>query len=244
MDDTDELVEKFTKAAKYAKEICGEFDSNELLELYGYYKQATEGPCQTSKPSWYDLTAKQKWESWRRLKDMDRETAMIKYVKIISEVDPVWEERFTERPAGSGAGWVAVSCMTNTDEYLPDTEKTVFDWVKEGNVQKVIDASRSFSSLEMINKQDEGGMALLHWAADRGNMEMVDCLVEKLKADVNLKDADGQTALHYAAACGHVNVTKFLVQHGGDPNIADLDGKLPKDIAADSEILKTLTIAN
>lgn len=241
MDDSDELVEKFTKAANYAREICGKFDNNELLELYGYYKQATEGPCQIPKPKWFDITAKQKWESWRRLKDMDRETAMIKYVKIISEVDPVWEERFSEKPSGSATGWVAVSCMTNTDDYLPDTEKTIFDWVKEGKVQKVIEASRSCSSFDTINKKDADGMALIHWAADRGNLEMVECLIEKLQADVNLKDADGQTALHYAVSCGHVNVTKFLVQHGADPNIADMDGTLPKDIAADSEVIEALT---
>ena len=31
------------------------------LRLYGYYKQATEGPCTTPKPGMFDLKGKSKW---------------------------------------------------------------------------------------------------------------------------------------------------------------------------------------
>ncbi len=39
-------------------------------------------------------------------------------------------------------------------------------------------------------------MNLLHWACDRGNLEVVKLLVER-GADVNIQDTDKQTPLHY-----------------------------------------------
>jgi len=32
-----------------------------MLTFYGLYKQATEGPCQSPKPSFWDLIKKAKW---------------------------------------------------------------------------------------------------------------------------------------------------------------------------------------
>ena len=41
------------------------------------------------------------------------------------------------------------------------------------------------------------GMGLLHWACDRGNLNMVKLLVKR-GADVNIQDTDNQqTPLHY-----------------------------------------------
>ena len=31
------------------------------LKLYGLYKQATEGPCTTSKPGFFDMKGRSKW---------------------------------------------------------------------------------------------------------------------------------------------------------------------------------------
>ena len=39
-------------------------------------------------------------------------------------------------------------------------------------------------------------MAPLHWACDRGNTEMLQCLLDN-GADIEVQDSDNQTSLHY-----------------------------------------------
>ena len=52
-----------------------------------------------------------------------------------------------EVKAKSGMG-VAVSTMHNSDEFIADDCKTVFDWCKEGNVKEV---TRHLRASEKIN---------------------------------------------------------------------------------------------
>ena len=42
-------------------------------------------------------------------------------------------------------------------------------------------------------------MSLLHWACDRGHVNVTQALLDH-KADVNVLDAEGQTPLHYGKA--------------------------------------------
>ncbi|XP_021935607.1 acyl-CoA-binding domain-containing protein 6-like [Zootermopsis nevadensis] len=241
-----ELSDMFERSANHLKSIIGKLEPGHLLELYGFYKQATVGPCNISKPRWYEMQAKQKWEAWQALGDMSREIAMKNYVQLISELDHGWRDA-NLNSEGSGisgrSGWVTVSCMSSTDEYLDDADKTIFDWVKEGNAEKVWEFAQK-SSLADCNIIDSEGMGLIHWAADRGNIAMLKCLIKDLMADVDLRDGDGQTALHYAASCGHADVVKFLLDNGANPNVADTEGMLPIDVASGSEILESLNKAD
>ncbi|MBK6982962.1 MAG: ankyrin repeat domain-containing protein [Betaproteobacteria bacterium] len=43
---------------------------------------------------------------------------------------------------------------------------------------------------------------------------------------------EGQTALHRAAAQNEVQMVKFLLDHGADPNVADADGNTPLLVTA------------
>ncbi|XP_046570063.1 acyl-CoA-binding domain-containing protein 5-like [Haliotis rubra] len=86
---------KFDAAVKVIRSLPknGSFQpSNEMmLRFYGFYKQATEGPCTDVKPSFWDLVKKAKWEAWNKLGDMPREEAMLNYVdalKVIIETMP------------------------------------------------------------------------------------------------------------------------------------------------------------
>ncbi|KAI1283012.1 Acyl-CoA-binding domain-containing protein 5 [Halotydeus destructor] len=61
--------------------------SDELkLKFYAYYKQATEGPNHTSKPSFYDIVGKYKWNAWKSLGDMSKEDAMAGYVSELKTI--------------------------------------------------------------------------------------------------------------------------------------------------------------
>lgn len=51
-------------------------------------------------------------------------------------------------------------------------------------------------------------MTALHWASDRGNLELVDFLV-RAGANVNIQDYSGQTPLHY----GYYFITKKGIRY-------------------------------
>ena len=53
----------------------------EALILYKYYKQATVGDNNTSKPGMLNFTAKAKWNAWESEKGTKKEDAMTKYVQ-------------------------------------------------------------------------------------------------------------------------------------------------------------------
>jgi len=51
-----------------------------MLKFYSYFKQATQGPCTGSRPAFYDIAGRAKYDAWKKLGNMSREEAMAKYV--------------------------------------------------------------------------------------------------------------------------------------------------------------------
>lgn len=56
------------------------------LRFYAYFKQATEGPCNASKPAFWDVVGKLKWEAWKKLGNMPKHEAMNNYVEELKKV--------------------------------------------------------------------------------------------------------------------------------------------------------------
>jgi len=67
-------------------------------------------------------------------------------------------------------------------------------------------------------------------ASRNGFKEVVEELI-KFKANVNALGFEGNTALHEAAHRNHLGLVKLLLQHGGDPNLKNANGKTPFDLA-------------
>lgn len=222
-----DLEERFNRASKYMQSLVSELDADQLLALYGLYKQATVGRCDIPKPNWYQMQALRKYEAWKKLGDMSQEFAMANYIDIIARLNPAWEE---EAKFEGSRGWTSVSKFTNTDAALKDAEKTFLDWLKEGNEEKVREMIRQ--EPELLEWMDDIGLLPIHWAADRGHVAILRLLVEE-GADINSLDLEEQTPLHYASCCGHVEAVKYLLSIGADFSRKNRDGMTPKDIAID-----------
>lgn len=58
-------------------------------------------------------------------------------------------------------------------------------------------------------------MSVLHYAADKGNAEMVQLLID-YGANVNILDKENQSPLSFALICEHMDIIQLLLEHGGD----------------------------
>lgn len=227
--------EIFEKAANYLPSLMAKLDQTQLISLYAHYKQATEGTCTTPKPGFFDYKGKQKWNAWSELGDMSKEDAMRQYIKTIKSIDPDWDQQSEEHNSTQNKSVGPVmSVMVNNERALSDNEKTIFDLVKEDAIDRLEVLAKN-KQLSEINQKDEDGLALVHWASDRGHVNMVKWLVNH-NADVNITDLEGQTALHYASSCGHLGVVKVLLEKGALPSIRDKEGLLPKDVSLNESI--------
>ena len=75
-------------AAKGRVEKLEERPSNEeLLQLYGLYKQATEGDASGSRPGMLDLKGRAKYDAWARKKSTSKDDAMKGYVAFVAKLE-------------------------------------------------------------------------------------------------------------------------------------------------------------
>lgn len=230
----DEITKTFTLAANHLTKLVSKLDNDTLLNLYGYYKQGLEGPCNTPKPSWYDMKAKSKWEAWNKLKDMPQNDAKVLYINLIKKIDPLFD---STAETDTKEGWVTVSTLHHSEETTHESDKTIIDYVKEGNSKKV---NELLPNVKDINSLDTDGLGLIHWATDRGFHNILQILL-KYNCNINLKDVDGQTALHYASSCGHLECIELLIKNGADMEIVDADGMTPITVAVDDTIKDLLS---
>lgn len=83
-------ADKFQAAVKVVNNMPkdGPFQaSNELkLQFYALYKQATVGKCCSSKPGFWDVVNRAKWDAWNSLGSMSKEEAMQGYVSQMKQI--------------------------------------------------------------------------------------------------------------------------------------------------------------
>lgn len=225
------LQTTFERAADHLTTLAASLDSETLLYLYARFKQAKEGPCNISKPGFFNFQAKQKWEAWNELGRMSPQQAMQEYIDEVKNLDVNWEcdkDSGASKNVSSSLGFTVSTLRGQDFEVVHDDQKTLFDWVKEGNIKRVTELLHGSKTSE-LNQVDAEGMTLLHWASDRGYVDMVKLLLQ-CGSNINQQDSDGQTALHYASSCGHANTVRLLLSSGADESIADNEGLIPFDV--------------
>ena len=86
-----------------------------------------------------------------------------------------------------------------------------------------------------INSRDIGGRTPLHLCcASIGQNVVTAKMAERLiraGADVNAKNRCGETPLHLCAMDSNINLVKFFVSNGADPNVKTNDGKTVYDVS-------------
>jgi ankyrin repeat protein len=101
---------------------------------------------------------------------------------------------------------------------------------------------RDLINLGTINTQDARGRTPLHWAASRGQVEIVRMLIDA-KANLNLQSITGDTPLHWATLYGQEKIVKMLIDAGADLNVQDEEGYTPLHYIKDIRISVGVKIA-
>lgn len=80
------LKQQFEKAQKDIQDLSERPDNDTLLELYSFYKQATDGDVSGERPGPFDFKARAKYDAWADRKGMDPDAAMKAYVKLVEHL--------------------------------------------------------------------------------------------------------------------------------------------------------------
>ncbi|QRW00381.1 acyl-CoA-binding protein [Ceratobasidium sp. AG-Ba] len=219
--------DEFQSAVAYINRLPSSVNvsTSTQLQLYAAYKCVTAGPKPTtSRPSFFDMTGRAKWDAWDSLSKT-----------LANEVDPAQTAEKAYLEQARNLGWSGKELDEDTDNAPPDSrespskggglgvsvsvpepansepENSVHGFAVNGDVlglQLLLDADPS-----LVNDRDEFDYTPLHLAADRGHLNVVRLLLSK-GADASLKDQDGDTALEIATVAKHVPIVQVLREHG------------------------------
>jgi len=79
--------ELFEAAVADSKLLSARPDNETLLQLYSYFKQATEGNAPADGPSNpFDIVGRAKYQAWEALYGIDAETAMQHYTDLVNKL--------------------------------------------------------------------------------------------------------------------------------------------------------------
>lgn len=80
------LEQQFAAAQADVQKLAERPDNETLLELYSFYKLATEGDVTGDRPGPFDFKARAKYDAWEARKGMTREVAMRAYVRFVEHL--------------------------------------------------------------------------------------------------------------------------------------------------------------
>ena len=80
------IEQQFEKAQEDVQGLADRPDNETLLELYSFYKQATDGDVNGDRPGPFDFKARAKYDAWADRMGLSREAAMKAYVKLVEHL--------------------------------------------------------------------------------------------------------------------------------------------------------------
>jgi diazepam-binding inhibitor (GABA receptor modulating acyl-CoA-binding protein) len=80
------ISDDFAAAQVRIKQLTRAPATDELLELYSLYKQATLGDAAGKRPEALDFKGRAKFDAWASRKAMSRDDAMTAYVALVAKL--------------------------------------------------------------------------------------------------------------------------------------------------------------
>lgn len=84
--DTALLLKQFNDASKKVESLNYRPSNEDLLKLYAYFKQVTEGDVSGVRPGGFDFKGAAKYDAWKSIKGMEKEEAMNEYIKLAEQL--------------------------------------------------------------------------------------------------------------------------------------------------------------
>ncbi|MDX5418451.1 MAG: acyl-CoA-binding protein [Hymenobacteraceae bacterium] len=78
--------EEFESAVERSKTLSERPSNDVLLQLYGLFKQASEGNVNTERPGGFDFKAIAKWDAWKKLEGKPQDEAREEYVQLVNRL--------------------------------------------------------------------------------------------------------------------------------------------------------------
>ncbi len=80
------LAERFADAKGRVEKLSKRPSNEQLLELYAFFKQATEGDVSGTRPGVLDLKGRAKFDAWTSRKGLSKDAAMQQYVALVNRL--------------------------------------------------------------------------------------------------------------------------------------------------------------
>jgi acyl-CoA-binding protein len=82
----DVLQEQFEQSVQLIKTKTSHTSNEDLLILYGLYKQIMQGNCTTPQPWSVQLEQRARWDAWFACSGMNKNEAMQKYIQKVNDL--------------------------------------------------------------------------------------------------------------------------------------------------------------
>ncbi|MFK7931526.1 MAG: acyl-CoA-binding protein [Myxococcota bacterium] len=80
------LSDDFQSAVARSKTISSRPSNEDLLSLYGLFKQASVGDASGKRPGVFDLKGRAKFDAWSAFKGKSADDAMTEYIALVDKL--------------------------------------------------------------------------------------------------------------------------------------------------------------
>ncbi|GBE60264.1 apical complex lysine methyltransferase [Babesia ovata] len=191
------------------KRAGGQLDDDNFWVLYGFFKQTVVGDFNLKDVEDSTEAERRKWASWQKCKGMTKNDAMAAYIALVRNLFGYPTNTDAMHPTMSNA--ISRPKLQSDDASDAHESEGLFTLVAENHVGMVDLLLKA--NPHLVNIRSPEGLTALHIAADRGHLEVIQCLI-KHGADIDAMDDNNDTPLLVAAAAGNRAAVTMLLRNG------------------------------